>query len=388
MKKILFLIPKMNNAGTEQALLNFLSVIDKSKYKITIGLVSNEGVWQHRIPSECESFQIPMTEKLRKRLLLGGTKANIFCKLKRGNLFGAIKIYFDSRIFKKFNAATNVKWDKIEQLQDEYELAVCYMVHEPFLFDYCALKVKANKKVAFVHNDFATTGYDLGRSKYINRYDHFYTVSEKLKKELSEFANESKISVFHNIVPVDTIRTKAEQEFDNPYSKENINLLSIGRLNHQKGFDLALDVLSILKREYNNIKWYIVGTGELEQELKDKSDKLGLTDDFVFLGATDNPYPYIKHCDIYVQPSRHEGYCTTVNEARVLSKPIVATDVSGTLEMLTNNATGLVTKIDVTDISDAIKKLVEDESLRKKFKNNLQNIEFVNNEMLEEFLNI
>ncbi len=64
--------------------------------------------------------------------------------------------------------------------------------------------------------------------------------------------------------------------------------------------------------------------------------------DFIFLGIKENPYVYMKQCDIYVQPSRFEGYCTTTNEARILGCPIVMTDVSGAEEQLENGKTGLI----------------------------------------------
>ena len=64
------------------------------------------------------------------------------------------------------------------------------------------------------------------------------------------------------------------------------------------------------------------------------------------IGVKSNPYPYFKCCDIYVQTSRHEGYATTVSEAKVFCKPIITTDVSGAKEQIRTGENGFITSFD------------------------------------------
>ena len=96
-----------------------------------------------------------------------------------------------------------------------------------------------------------------------------------------------------------------------------------------------------------------------------------LTETFIFAGGQDNPYPYFKYCDIYVQPSRFEGYCITVAEARVFRKPIVATDFDGAREQLKDNETGVIVPCTVERIAEAVEKLLTSRDLQEKFSVNL-----------------
>lgn len=78
----------------------------------------------------------------------------------------------------------------------------------------------------------------------------------------------------------------------------------------------------------------------------------------------------MKSCDIYVQPSRFEGYCTTVTEAQILSKPIILTDVAGAKEQVDNGVTGFITRISADEIEKKLELLIADETMRKKMSEN------------------
>ena len=84
-----------------------------------------------------------------------------------------------------------------------------------------------------------------------------------------------------------------------------------------------------------------------------------------------NPYPFMNECDIYVQTSRHEGYCITLAEARCFNKPIVTTNFTGSSEQIKNYKTGLIVNFDIDEIYSAIKELLDDNSLMAGIKDNL-----------------
>ena len=96
-----------------------------------------------------------------------------------------------------------------------------------------------------------------------------------------------------------------------------------------------------------------------------------LSGSFIFLGGLDNPYPYFRECDVYVQPSRYEGYCITVAEARVFRKPIIATDFDGAREQLCDGETGFIVPVSVEAIAEHMEKLLLSKELQEKFSNNL-----------------
>ena len=99
---------------------------------------------------------------------------------------------------------------------------------------------------------------------------------------------------------------------------------------------------------------------------------------FYLLGNKKNPYVYMNQCDLYVQPSKYEAYCTTTNEARILNKPIITTDVGGMRDQFIDKETALIVNGEVDDIYKAVKSLIEDDKYRQKLILNLKqkNYEF------------
>ncbi len=118
-------------------------------------------------------------------------------------------------------------------------------------------------------------------------------------------------------------------------------------------------------------KWYLVGDGLSRNMYEEMIDKYGLGKECVLVGATPNPYPYIYKSDIYVQTSRHEGYCLTLAEARCLNKPIVSTSFIGAYEQITNDRDGYITDCNIEDLYKKIKHLIDNKDVREKFIFNL-----------------
>ena len=108
------------------------------------------------------------------------------------------------------------------------------------------------------------------------------------------------------------------------------------------------------------------------RELEEKIKKLNLQSQFILLGNINNPYTYINYCDIYVQPSRNEGYCMSLAEARVLNKPIITTDFIGARDQIKNNKTGIITSVSIKNISDSIIELIKNEKKRKELSSELE----------------
>ncbi|WP_347915997.1 glycosyltransferase [Clostridium saudiense] len=165
---------------------------------------------------------------------------------------------------------------------------------------------------------------------------------------------------------------------------DGIRILTVGRLSGEKGQALTIPILARLRNEGYNVKWYCVGDGELRNRYEELIEEYDINEYYVLLESDINPYPYFKECDLYVQPSRFEGYCLTLAEARVFNKPIVSTNFSGAREQLIDNETGLIVKYDEEELYKAIKKMIDEEELRKKFIYNLKKQRVNNREGLEE----
>ena len=143
----------------------------------------------------------------------------------------------------------------------------------------------------------------------------------------------NKTLVFHNLIDREEICRKAELPggFSDAYSGKRI--LTVGRLTAQKAYELAIDAMKLLKDQGVKARWYVLGEGELRNKLQQKIDSLGLKEDFLLLGAKENPYPYYKQCDLYVHATRFEGKSIAIQEALCqLSPEDISRKISELLE--------------------------------------------------------
>lgn len=125
-----------------------------------------------------------------------------------------------------------------------------------------------------------------------------------------------------------------------------IKLLSIGRFSNPKNFDNVPDICRRILEAGLDIKWYLIGYGGEEQLIRQKISEAGMEDRVIILGKKENPYPYIKACDLYVQPSRYEGKCVSVKEAQLLCKPVVITRYATSASQLEDGADGIIVPMD------------------------------------------
>lgn len=261
---------------------------------------------------------------------------------------------------------------KIEKI---YDLAISYHAPNTIPVFYTINNINANKKILWLHGDIITNNatcelvYD-----YYNEYDKIFGVSEYIKENLNKQFSKlsSKTDVFYNFVDEENLKKLSYKgdSFDDNF--DGTRILTIGRLDYQKGYDLAIKACHNLIEDGYNIKWYICGEGSSRKEIEDLIKKYNLRNDFILLGNQKNPYGYLKDCDIYVQTSRFEGYCTTTNEARILRKPVVTTNVSGANEQFENNKTGIIVDINENEIYKGIKILIENTQKRIEFSKNIE----------------
>lgn len=145
------------------------------------------------------------------------------------------------------------------------------------------------------------------------------------------------------------------------------SLIAMGRLDEQKGFDLLLQAFSNLKDDYPEWNLTILGEGELRSQLENLRDRLGLKGRVHLIGAVKNPHDFLRQADIFVMSSRFEGFPNALAEAMACGLPVISTDCpSGPKEIIREGLDGiLVPSENVLALTDAIKKLINDEDLRR-----------------------
>jgi glycosyltransferase involved in cell wall biosynthesis len=234
------------------------------------------------------------------------------------------------------------------------------------------LEADADKRVAFVHGD-ATQGKRAARMNdhLVRKMDKIYCVSERSKELfLAVHPDCAKaMDVLYNIILPDDIIAKSLESAEEMIDDGNPILCTVGRLSEEKGQQMIPEVAELLRDAGLNFKWYLVGDGRLRPELKREISARNLMSQVFLLGAKQNPYPYMKNCNIYVQTSFSEAYCITVAEARILAKPIISTDAPGIREQITNGENGLIVDAMTPEaLAKGIKTLLDHPEMVKKFK--------------------
>ena len=134
---------------------------------------------------------------------------------------------------------------------------------------------------------------------------------------------------------------------------------------------MAIEACKKLEEDGYKITWYVIGEGEERGNLEKMIEENDLKGKFILLGIKENPYPYIREANIYVQPSRFEGKSIAIDEAKILHKPIVITNFSTAKDQIKNKENGIIVEMDPNAISEGIKKLIDNEELRNKLTSNL-----------------
>lgn len=347
-KSILFCCYGLGIGGIEKCMINLLNALDTTKYDIDVLPMNPEYAMLdslHANVTVLDPFDYVMntTDTLSAFRDKHASPAD----------------YTRYVVFRLVNKWGRKPWKLFRAPKKVYDIAVAY-AHTGYVPYYVIDQVQAKKKYMWHHEGryIKDARYVLDR-EYYPQFDAIIPVSQDDRKVLMEaFPDLSdRFHVLYNIVDQNEIREKAAEAVD--YSKDPtvLKLTTVGRLTAQKGPDILLDVAANLKNCGVPFLWYWVGGGDLENWLKEEAAKRGLSDNLRLLGNQNNPYPYVAGCDIYVQPSRYEAFCTTTREAQVLEKPIVVTDVCGMREQFVNGVDGILTAVDPASISDAILEL-------------------------------
>ncbi|EEM14423.1 MULTISPECIES: glycosyltransferase [Bacillus] len=376
-KNILFIMNNLNCGGAEKALISLLGVIDYSKYKVDLFLFKHEGIFINKLPKEVtllpepikyKYFDMPIKRSLTELMKIGDFKTTfsrgVLGYLAKTETNGAI---IEQKIWKYMSKS-------IDEINKEYDVAIGFQEKNPIYF--CVDKVKAKKKIGWIHTDYNKLGIDYSKEKfYFGKLDHIVTVSEELVNILRDNFPEyrKKIGCIHNIVSSRMIRKMSLEKVD--FKEENdrsISLISVGRLAKEKGLDISLEAFNILVKKGYDLKWYLIGEGNVREELERRIREEKLEKRVILLGIKENPYPYIKQADIYIQTSRYEGKSISIDEAKILAKPILITNFETANNHIRNNINGVIAEMNPMSVAKHLELLIKEEKLRIKFIDNLK----------------
>lgn len=391
-KKVLFIMPSMFIGGAERSLLGLLDSFDYDRYDVDLFLYRHEGEFLNLIPDnvrvlpekkQYKTFDVPISGLLKSSLFAFGFSRvigkisqklhSIFSKEPSG-------VWMSMQYISK-----SLQW-LLPKIEGKYDCAVSFLGIPDVLLN----KVNADVKIAWNHTDYTILNpnhkYD---RKLYSKLDYIASVSENCTKQfLSVYPEfEEKAITVENILSERILNKQAEEKVSD-FKGNEIRLLSIGRFSYAKNFDNVPDICKIIKNSGLNVKWYLIGYGGDEPIIREKIKEYGMENDVIILGKKVNPYPYIKACDLYVQPSRYEGKCVTVREAQILHKPVVITNYATSGSQLTDGFDGVVVPMDNQGCAEGIIKVLNDEELMKTLSENTKKVDYTNSKEVEKLYSI
>ncbi|MES5956149.1 glycosyltransferase [Bacillus fungorum] len=372
-KKILITSFDMAIGGVERSLIGLLNTIDYSKYDVDLMLFKHEGEFLFLLPKlpnllkevkQYTTFRKSIKQILQEGQItigmartLGKILGDVHGRYVKSAEVGYFVIQYGWRITLPF----------IPKLEEEYDVAISFLWPHYFVGD----KVRAKRKIGWIHTDYSNINLNANMEyKMWSKMDNIVAVSEGCRDSfLSILPNVNKdVEIIENILSPEFVREQAHREDvmkELQVKSGKIKLVTVGRLSYAKGIDVAMHALRKLLDEGYDMEWYVVGYGALEAELRKLLAELKLEKHFFLLGKKTNPYPYIKVCDIYVQPSRYEGKAVTVREAQIIGKPVLITNFSTAKSQVQDGIDGLITEMGINGIVNGIKRLIEDKELRE-----------------------
>ena len=126
------------------------------------------------------------------------------------------------------------------------------------------------------------------------------------------------------------------------------------------------------------VRWYIIGFGGDEQLIRQKIAESGMEEHVVLLGKKMDPYPYMKACDVYCQPSRYEGKSVTVREAQMLCKPVVVTNYPTAKSQIQDGIDGVIVPMDNDECAKGIVDFIKNQELQKRIISYLETHDYGN----------
>lgn len=383
----------MEIGGAETALIGLLNALDPNRVDVDLFLYDHRGEMMQFIPEWVNLLpQIPKYSVLErpivelvKRGFWGIAAARMWAKRisKVAYKRSGSKLENNGGL-DKMSKCTTPLLPKINPSMT-YDLAISFLTPHRIV----AEKVKAKKKIAWIHTDYTRVWVDAeDELKVWQKYDYVASISGDVTNTfLQVFPSLApKIVEIENILSPTFVRKRAElQDVDKEIRQEGaITLLSVGRFSDAKNYDNVPDICKHLINETKlNIKWYIIGYGGDEALIRQKIKEAGMEEHVILLGKRTNPYPYIKTCDIYVQPSRYEGKSVTVREAQMLCKPVVVTNYPTAPSQIRSGIDGVIVPMDNEGCAHGLAEVICDKPLQERIIAHLKTHDYGNESEVE-----
>lgn len=366
-KRIFIAIQYLEIGGAERALIGLLSSLDYTKYEVDLFVYRHSGEFMKFIPDEVNllpeikkytTLSRPIKEIVKEGYIdiaIGRVLAHLKNKIfnKRHQIKDSIAIY-------QYVASYTTPFMPSFYKRGEYDLAISFLIPHNIVRE----KVLAKQYWAWIHTDYSYVDIDVNYELPVwSAYDKIISISEDVTKGfLSKFpALSPKITIIENILSENFVKEQAEEKVDLSFlPSDSIKFCTVARFSYPKAIDRAVYICKELIDKGLNIYWYIIGYGSDETMIREKIKETQMEKRFVLIGKKENPYPYIKATDFYIQPSRYEGKAVTVREAQILEKPVIITNYPTAHSQLNDGIDGVIVPDSIEGAVDGIEAFLKD----------------------------
>ncbi|MDZ4983570.1 glycosyltransferase [Clostridium perfringens] len=345
-KKVLFVLEAFDKGGIEKVTLDIVNNLDKEKYEITVKTIWFGGHCQSKVKKYIKVE--PFFKKYRKGIM------RLFIYLPKKLLY---KLY----------------------IKDKYDIEIAAGDGIPSRI-IAGSSNKNSKKVSWIHMDVLEKGSQLkelrskGKArKFYEPFDLIACVSNECRKNfIKKFGFNYKTICVNNPIPNNHIINESNENIDIEFNSDVVNIVAVGRLAKEKGFDRLINVAKKLRDDKLKFHLYIIGDGNEKEWLKKSITENNLENYISILGFKSNPYKYMKHSDIFILPSRCEAYPTVLIEACILKVPIVATRCCGVSEIIGGNEWAYVVDNNEQSIYKGAKQMISNKNLIQYYKSEME----------------
>lgn len=357
MKKIIIVNNNMKVGGVQKSLYNLLWSIG-SDYEVTLLLFRATGEYSSCLPANVKVLE---AEGLFRYLGVSQGECRGLDKLKRGALAALCRVFGRSRVMKLLLASQRM-------LPEEYDCAIAFLQNGNVknfyggVQDFVLHRVKAKKKVAFLHCDYRNCGADHSHNnQLIGQFDRIAACSEGCKGAfetvLPEWAEKCiTVTNCHRFGEIQALAMENTVE----YEPGCFNVVMVSRLAHEKGIERALEAIAYVTGKNIPAALHIVGDGPMEPFLRKRAEELGIAELVHFHGKQNNPYRYMKKADLFFMTSYHEAAPMVIEEAASLGLPVLTAETTSSREMVTKPKRGWVCENSQDAINEMLARVLGD----------------------------
>ncbi len=359
-KQILFINGHLNTGGVEKSLIDVLQHLDYEKYDVDLLLLEDVGDYIHDLPPQVhvilhglQNTYGPVKTSLQRCI----QSKDWFCFRMRiifilMKLFGQQKIALAQKILTE-----NKHYDCVIGFRS----GICTQI--------AAWAVKADRRITWWHHGEITVN-SVAYEEAAQLCDKIAVVSDSCSRMLAEAfpALAEKLVTIPNMLDIQKITEKSE-EFS-PYPEDMLHIVSVGRLAPEKHFENLIQAAAALKEKGNSFCWHLIGDGPMRSSLSSAIQTAGLERYVILEGNQPNPYPYMKHANLFVHPSYVESQGIVVMEAMALGVPCVVTKSLGPCEFIQDGVNGILTEQSPESLTEKVLEILEDNELYTRIKDN------------------